>query len=213
MHPFTSLYLEEILPNLITKTEKQVLREKYKISGYSRIAIAAGRFIRSKRFDLAINAWAILPSDWLLVIAGSGELENEYKALVTNLGLKNVQFPGHLETSKLKEMYHFSDIFILPTEFDVWGLVVNEALASGLPVITTEMCIAGNELIIDNVNGYLFKDGNLQQLINSVLKLMMDENRLNLFSINALLSIKNHTFENVASAHLNAFRQVLSSAC
>jgi glycosyltransferase involved in cell wall biosynthesis len=95
----------------------------------------------------------------------------------------------------------------------VWGLVVNEALASGLPVITTEMCIAGNELIIDNVNGYLFKDGNLQQLINSVLKLMMDENRLNLFSINALLSIKNHTFENVASAHLNAFRQVLSSAC
>ena len=50
-----------------------------------------------------------------------------------------------------------SDLFVLPTREDIWGLVINEAMSFGLPIITTRKCIAGTELITDGENGYLLE--------------------------------------------------------
>ena len=64
-------------------------------------------------------------------------------------------FIDFLQTSELKQYYKLSDIFVLPTKYDVWGLVVNEAMSQGLPVISTSACVAAIELVSNGYNGYV----------------------------------------------------------
>lgn len=208
-HNFTSLYADDILSEPIDPEKKIRLRNRLQLSRYSKIVITVGRFIRSKRIDVLISAWEHLPSDWLLVIVGEGELEHDYKRQVEDASLANVIFTGHLKAEKLKEYYLASDLFVLPTELDVWGLVVNEALSSGLPVITTDKCIAGLELITDGHNGYISSVGDVESLSTKIKDILLDEKKYPLFSTNALNSIKNYTYESVSSSHMYAIKKIL----
>ena len=58
-----------------------------------------------------------------------------------------------------------ADIFVHPTETDVWGLVINEAMAHGLPIITTDGCVAGLELVKNNDNGFIIPVNNIDIII------------------------------------------------
>ena len=69
------------------------------------------------------------------------------------MGLKNINFLEFEKKEVLYKYYKAADLFILPTREDIWGLVINEAMAHGLPVITTKKCVAGMELVIKGVNG------------------------------------------------------------
>ena len=155
-----------------------------------------------------ISAWALMPSDWLCVIVGSGELESAYRRQMAQLSLANIRLPGHQDSEALKRMYMASDLFVLPTESDVWGLVVNEALASGLPVITTDKCIAGLELLAGSRNGNIVPTGQPGPLAESMKALLLDEARLREASIRGLESIRDYTYESVARSHLEVMEQV-----
>jgi glycosyltransferase involved in cell wall biosynthesis len=158
-----------------------------------------------------ISAWASMPSDWLLVIVGSGELESEYVNQINTSTLKNILLTGHLGSAALAKWYQASDLFALPTESDVWGLVVNEAMAGGLPIITTDKCIAGLELIVDGYNGYILPVGETQVFADRIYELLSDKEKLSILSTNALKAIQNYTYESVATAHMNAMNKVLGS--
>ena len=71
-----------------------------------------------------------------------------------------------MRKDQLKEYFLISDLFILPTKEDIWGLVMNEAMGYGLPVITTDKCIAGVELITDEINGYIVPINYVEELSN-----------------------------------------------
>ena len=210
LHHFTSLHEKEICSTTLNHAEKRQLRQELKIEDYSTITMTVGRFIRSKRIDTIIAAWATMPSDWLLVIVGSGELESEYRRQIDQLSLqKNILFTGHLNSELLKNWYLASDLFVLPTASDVWGLVVNEALAAGLPVITTDQCIAGLELIIDGYNGYIVPVGDEVALAEKLQTILLNETTRNELSTNALNSIKNYTIEALAKSHFEVISGVL----
>ena len=210
-HHFTSLYEKDIPLELKGRAEKEHLRKELLPDPVSRVVLTAGRFIRSKRIDVLISAWAAMPSDWLLVIAGSGELEGEYRRQLKELDLENVLLTGHLGPAALSQWYQASDVFVLPTESDVWGLVVNEALAAGLPVITTDKCIAGLELIVDHENGYVLPVGDVGLLVGRLKALLGDERELSRLATNALRSIQGHTYEACAKAHFEVMQQLLGS--
>ena len=213
LHHFTSLYVSDILGSPLRYQEKRVICEELQLQHFSKVVITVGRFIKSKRIDVLIAAWKPIPDDWVLVIVGEGELEDEYKNQIETLGLKNIKFTGHLEIKKLRQYYLASDLFVLPTELDVWGLVVNEALASGLPVITTDKCIAGLELIVSEFNGFIVSVGDPEQLSKKIKEILLDEEKRSMFSGNALKSISNYTYESVAQSHMAALTKTMEREC
>lgn len=203
-YPFSSLYEKDILPAMIPQTEKQALRSELGISEKHMI-LAIGQFIHRKGFDVLMHAAQNVHEDMGIYIVG-GEATEEYLTLREKLGLKNVHFLGFQKKECLAQFYKAADLFVLPTREDIWGLVINEAMAYGLPVITTDRCVAGMELIENGVNGYIVpvEDADaLAQKINAVLGSDMER-----MGRNSLEKIRPYTIENMALTHAKIFKAV-----
>jgi glycosyltransferase involved in cell wall biosynthesis len=94
-----------------------------------------------------------------------------------------------------------SDLFVLPTREDIWGLVINEAMTQGLPVITTDNCMAGLEMIKDK--NCIVPVGNSVKLSESINYLLSDPEQLKKIGENNLNTIKEYSIEKMAFAHFN----------
>ena len=97
-----------------------------------------------------------------------------------------------------------SDIFVHPTREDIWGLVINEAMANGLPVITTNRCNAGLELISNGKNGYIIDVDNVEELQNAIMNTLKYSCQM---GTESLRTIKNYTIENMAREHMVYFEK------
>ena len=108
-------------------------------------------------------------------MAGSGELEQELRAFCTEHALDNVVFTGFVNQSELPALYAASDVFVLPSEHEPWGLAVNEAMCAGLPVVVSREvgCVA--DLVRDGVNGYTPAAGDIEGLARALRRLIEDE--------------------------------------
>lgn len=209
-HTFTSLYKNDIYDEVCRMEDKHLIRNKLGIAG-EKVALTASRFISSKRIEDLIKTWCRMPNGYTLIIAGAGELEEKYKQMVREFGLNNVLFTGFLNKNELFEYMRSSDIFVLPTESDTWGLVVNEAMACGLPVITTDKCIAGIELIENDVNGYLVSVGDIDGFSKLIKRVLGDEQLQQLLAKNSLITIKDYTFENIGISHFEVLSNFLTN--
>lgn len=114
-----------------------------------------------------------------------------------------------MQKEDLFRYYCASDIFVLPTREDVWGLVVNEAMAVGLPVITTDNCNAGLELIENEINGYIVPVESDKELGQKILYLLSDSSLCGSMSINNLKKIENFTIEKVAQSHIEVINKTM----
>lgn len=119
------------------------------------------------------------------------------------LQLKNVHFVGFKRTDELSKYYQCADLFVFPTREDVWGLVINEAMAYGLPIITTDRCIAGMELIKDDENGYIVPVENVEILNEKMNRLIFDDTLRKRMGEKSLEKIHEYTFENMAKVHID----------
>ena len=163
------------------------------------MVLAIGQFIHRKGFDVLLQSAASVNPDTGIYIVG-GEATEEYKRLREELGAEHVHFLGFQKKNRLAEFYKAADVFVLPTREDIWGLVINEALAYGLPTITTDRCVAGLELIEDGVNGYIVpvEDATaLAEKINAVLAADLEK-----MGTAALEKIRPYTLENMAKTHV-----------
>jgi len=125
---------------------------------YQKKFLYVGRLSMVKNLEMLINVFNLLPEHQLTII-GDGE-EKKYLESIAN---GNVTFLGSIENEKLKEEYNKNDIFILPSESEPWGLVVEEALYFGLPVIVSKHCGAC-ELIEDGKNGFIISPNDHEQI-------------------------------------------------
>lgn len=149
-----------------------------------------------------------------LMVAGTGPLEDELKNEFANVP---VTWLGHVQPSKLPELYVAADVTVLPSREEVWGLVINEAMASGCPVIASYACGGTEDLIIDGVTGFKIPtcdsscySASIQAVLSSVLDLSPVE--LQQIAQNALDRLKQHfTIENAASRFVAAIRVALQS--
>lgn len=110
-----------------------------------------GRFVEVKNLKFLISVFNGLPQ-YNLYLAGFGELEDELKAMAK----QNVHFLGAINNKELSAIYQKMDVFVLPSISEAWGLVVEEALNNGLPVIVSDRVGCAEE-IIDESNGIVFK--------------------------------------------------------
>ena len=143
VYPFTTSFQKDVYKNLTAEDKlkyKKILGIKYNV-----IILFSGQFIYRKGVDILLKAAKNISKQCGIYIVG-GEPTREYLSLCKENNLNNVHFIGFTPPQDLAQYYIASDIYVLPTREDIWGLVINEAMAYGLPIITTDNCLAGLEL-------------------------------------------------------------------
>lgn len=196
-YPFSSLYEKNIRETTVSPEEKQTLRRELGIDE-KRMVLAIGQFIHRKGFDILLQAAAKLPEDTGIYIVG-GEATEEYITMRRELGLSNVHFLGFQKKDALARYYEAADLFVLPTREDIWGLVINEAMAYGLPVITTDRCVAGLELVENGVNGYIVPVEDVDELAEKISAVLAGD--VTAMGQASLEKIRPYTLENMAKVH------------
>ena len=133
------------------RTQRSVLRKGLGF-GDEKVILFVSRLIKLKRVDILLEAFAALVTDVdaRLVILGDGIMKEPWEALSRRLGLENrVEFRGFMAPADLPKWYVVSDLFVLPSEDETWSVVVLEALASGVPVVITDMVGCYRDMIND----------------------------------------------------------------
>lgn len=124
-----------------------------------------GRLVEVKNLKFLISVFNTL-TDYNLYLAGFGEQELELKAMAG----KNVHFLGAVNNKDLFEIYQRMDVFVLPSISEPWGLVVEEALNNGLPVIVSDRVGCAEE-IINEGNGIVFQHDNMADLTEAITRM------------------------------------------
>lgn len=162
------------------ETLKKVKEEKIKKFGNKKVVIYSGRLLSGKKVDNVILAINEIKNkdDYVLLILGDGP-EREKLSSLANLYNINIHIEGFVENqSKLFKNYLLGDYFILPSEDDAWGLVVNEAIEMGLPVIVSDGCGCYFDFVKEEKNGFSFKAGDVNRLSDCILKVSEIDNKL-----------------------------------
>lgn len=196
LYHFTSSYAKDIGDRVLTPEEKTSLKRELGIK-QNKMILYVGQFIHRKGIDVLLKSYKGLGEDVCLYIIG-GEPTNEYLAIIKELKLKNVNFIKFLTKDELRKYYQAADLFVMTTREDTWGLVVNEAMEHGLPVITTTRSIAGNYLIENGINGYLVEVEDYETTHKYILDILGNNQLRHDMSNNNLEKIKSHTLENMA---------------
>ena len=127
-----------------------------------------GRLAPEKNVETLLSAWLTYRAtggDWSLVLVGDGPSAEllQKRAEISGLAAE-VYFPGLQPSRELPRFYAFAGCFVLPSTREPWGLVVNEAMASGLPVLVSRHCGCAEDLVEEGRNGYTFNPSSTSEL-------------------------------------------------
>jgi glycosyltransferase involved in cell wall biosynthesis len=144
--------------------------------------LVIARLVAKKNLSLVIAAYDLYRRDnpenpRNLTFLGTGPLEAALKAEVSIRGLKGVSFAGFVQTEGVAHYLSHALALVLPSIEEQWGLVVNEALALGVPVLCSENVGARDDLVRDSENGYVFTEYNAKQLADRMEILASNETR------------------------------------
>lgn len=193
---FSSIHQLEIKNDLVTIREKEEIRCKLGIKE-EYVVLMVGQMIYRKGIDVLLRACSKISSqcDVGVYIVG-GKATGKYLSM--SHGMNNVHFCEFVDNEALRQYYASADIFVLPTRDDVWGLVVNEAMAAGLPVITTNRCVAGLELIENGENGFIVPVEDSDMLAEKIDVLIGNSRLREVMGRNNLEKIRDYTIEGMA---------------
>lgn len=149
---------------LAKKINRASARAKLELSGV--VFLLVGRMVERKGFRNFIQAWAVAGKQFetaaMAVIVGSGEQEAELRKLVADNKIANIRFAGMHIGDALAQYYAAADVFVFPSLEDVWGMVVNEALCFGLPVLGSKHAGASQQLL-DGDAGIIFDPADIDE--------------------------------------------------
>ena len=154
------------------RTAMEKVRQEKNLAPERRYFLYGGRFVSLKRIDLLIEAFAEIADrrpEWDLLIAGDGELRESLQAHVPKHLAERVRWLGFCQFDTMKFIYHIADVYVLPSDYEPWAVSIAEAQAAGLVVVTSDVCGAAEERVINRVNGRVFKTGDRQALCDALL--------------------------------------------
>lgn len=134
------------------------------------VILFASKLQQRKHPDHLLEAYARLSPDGkqeprpYLVFVGEGELRHRLEQRVAELGWKTIKMLGFKNQSELPRYYDLCDVFVLPSRGEPWGLVINEVMNVGKPVITTDQVGAAADLVRDGENGFVVAAGDIEAL-------------------------------------------------
>jgi 1,2-diacylglycerol 3-alpha-glucosyltransferase len=180
--------------------------------------LAINRFVPKKNLIHLIKVYANYRKQagvysWDLVLCGDGELRSQIEALIAELNLQNhVHLPGFLQHNELLPYFAHANCFIHASIQEQWGLVVNEAMAAGLPVLVSNHCGCCEDLVIEGINGFSFAPNNAAQLTKLMLEVSGGNFDLEKMGAASLEHIQNFSPDYFAKGLSQAVEYALASS-
>lgn len=200
----------------IKESEKQAVgresfRRELNIDKNQIVILFLGKLIEKKRpFDL-LKAYHRLATEnqqsgdkAVLVFVGAGNLRAPLEKYTKDNNLKNVHFVGFKNQTEVSKYYALADIFVLPSGMgETWGLVTNEAMCFGLPVVLSDLVGCARNLAKQGENGYTYPLGDTGRLADC-LKNLINDNKRKSFKKKSLKIIYNYSYEKNVNSILRA---------
>ncbi len=177
------------------------LRAELRLEHGRPVALFASKLQQRKRTGDLIEAFrrtcrdAVLACRPYLVIVGDGEERARLEAQTAAAGLEDVRFAGFRNQTELPFFFALADLFVLPSRHEPWGLIVNEAMASGCPVLVSSEVGAAADLVQDDITGFIFPAGNIDALTAALVRALADPARLAQMGVAASQHIASWDFE------------------
>ena len=176
----------------------------------SKRVIAVGRYAYQKGFDLLLRAWKKVEkqaSDWELVIFGQGD-RSPYDSLVDELHIDRQRCHLNGPTENIMSEYLNSSVFVFSSRFEGFGMVLVEAMACGLPVVSFDCPCGPKDIVASGVDGILVENGNIDKLSEAIVSLIQDEKNLRRMACNAIDNVQRFNIEQVALRWKSLFESV-----
>ncbi|MGM9767300.1 MAG: glycosyltransferase family 4 protein [Candidatus Cryptobacteroides sp.] len=203
------------LPNIeVIPNAAMVLADKHADGSAKRI-IAVGRLDYQKSFDRLIQAWELVQKtnkyhEWRLDIFGQGEWHDMLQRMIDEAGLQDTV---HINTptTHIGDEYAHSSMLVMSSHYEGFPMVMIEAMACGLPVVTFDYKCGPGDIIQDGVNGLLVKDGDIEGLADAMMRLMTDERLRRAMGCEARKVTDTYSEEVVMKKWLNLFNSLMET--
>jgi len=195
-------------------SRREDLRRELGIQPGRPVILFASKLISRKRcIDLIESFIRLAPASGVdpaayLLIVGDGEERAQLEARVRESNLSNIRFLGFRNQTELPQFYDLCDVFVLPSIDEPWGLVVNEVMNAGRPVIVTDQVGCYPDLVHDGVNGFVYPAFNVDALTQCLRRLIEDPALRATMGENSLRIIRQYSFD----ADVEGLRRALSAA-
>lgn len=207
----------ELYSRPIAETELCRLRERLQAERADRLILYVGRLEEEKGVPYLIRAFAKQNlSESILLLVGDGREKEHLQRLARDMGVEsNVRFLGYVSPEEMTSYYALSYVLVLPSistarAKEPWGLVVNEAMNQGLPVISTEAVgAAAGGLIQDGVNGFILAERDSDALAASLSRILTEPALRDRMSQNARTTVADWNNERMVAGFREAIASVL----
>lgn len=202
-----------LLPMMINnqKYYSSIRKEKIQLDT-DLVFLYVGRLDPEKNVDALISAFCKLAKESSknkLIIVGGGACEEQLKKQAENN--QNISFKGKLYGHDLISCYHLADVLVLPSLFEPWGLVVNEALSAGLAIICSDKVGAGNDLVLGPDSGWIFNVEDNNELEKTIAYCVNTPNEVKNKAIRGNNFMKNYWNYHTYSQNLQKIKNYVSS--
>lgn len=174
--------------------------------------IAVGRLDYQKGFDRLIQAWQLVQhtgkfTDWKLDIFGQGEWQEMLQQMIDKAGLQD-SLQIHQPTKQIGEEYVKSDLLVMSSNYEGFPMVMIEAMACGLPVVSFDYKCGPKDIIQTGINGLLVPNGDIQALAYAMMVMMSDEAYRKMLSQNARKVVDTYSEQAVMSQWIRLFTSI-----
>lgn len=195
------------------RTRRTDLLRELKLDADRPVILFASKLRRQKNCHDLLDAYKNLVSDWAngplpyLLIVGDGEERAALEEQARVNGLDGVHFCGFRNQSELPAFFDLSSVFVLPARHEAWGLVVNEVMNAGKPVIISNDLGCQPDLVTNGVEGYVFPVGDVDALTEALRKILATPETAEEAGRRALEKINTWSFEE----NIHGLRQAIAS--
>jgi len=192
------------------KAKREVLCKQFGIPFHNFLYI--GRFSKEKNLLFLLKAYKKLDADnWGLILVGNGPQYQELDDFIDGNSIRNVFLPGFKQKEEIPQYLAISDVFVLPSVSEPWGLVVNEAMAAGLPVLVSRKCGCYPDIVKDGKNGFSFDPFDKKELFRLMKDMVDGEHDLIKMGGVSVEIIKEYTPDKAAKIIINTIKFVINS--
>ena len=196
----------EVIPNAamhVSDTYSDVMNKR---------VIAVGRLDYQKGFDRLIQAWQLVQhtgkfTDWKLDIFGQGEWREMLQQMIDKAELQNTVCLNR-PTKQIGEEYVKSDMLVMSSNYEGFPMVMIEAMACGLPVVSFDYKCGPKDIIQTGINGLLVPNGDIQALADAMMKVMEDEAYRKMLSLNARKVVDTYSEQAVMAQWIRLFTSI-----